>query len=152
LATGQPTELRLQAKITISDDGQTVIVGNIPPNITIDDAAVSIAKRAEQTADLSQPSPLHSATRLDVSSVRDESDARTPDGRIVCQPAIGVPPEQVRDQLTTVYGAYTTIYVALPRSLPATIRQWVKTNQAEDLDASLTALETAVRDQPDPRY
>lgn len=151
-AAGQPTELRLQAKISISDDGQTVIVENIPPNITTDDAAMSIAKRAEQTADLSQPSPLHTATRLDVSSVWDESNSRTPDGRIVCKPATGVPPEQVRDQLTTVYGVYTTIYVALPGSLPATIRQWVKTNQAADLAASLTALETAVRDQPNPRY
>jgi hypothetical protein len=102
-------------------------------------------------ADLSQPSPLHTATRLDVSSVWDESNARTPDGRIVCKPATGVLPEQVRDQLTTVYGVYTTIYVALPRSLPATIRQWVQTNQAEDLAASLTALETAIRDQPNPR-
>jgi DNA gyrase/topoisomerase IV subunit A len=151
-AAGQPTDLRLQAKITLSDDGQTVIVENIPPNITTDDAAMSIAKRAEQTSDLSQPSPLHTATRLDVSSVWDESNSRTPDGRIVCKPATGVPPEQVRDQLTTVYGVYTTIYVALPRSLPATIRQWVKTNQAEDLAASLTALETAIRDQPNPRY
>jgi hypothetical protein len=151
-AAGQPTELRLQAKITISDDGRAVIVENIPPNITTDDAAMSIAKRAEQTADPSQPPALHTATRLDVSSVRDESNSRTPDGRIVCTPAAGVPPEQVRDQLTGVYGAYTTIYVALPWSLPAAIRQWVRTNQAEDLAASLTALETAVRDQPDPRY
>jgi hypothetical protein len=150
-AAGQPTELRLQAKITISDD-RAVIVENIPPNITTDDAAMSIAKRAKQTADPSQPSALHTATRLDVRSVRDESNSRTPDGRIVCEPATGVPPEQVRDQLTGVYGAYTTIYVALPRSLPATIRQWVRTNQAEDLAASLTALETAIRDQPDPRY
>jgi len=145
-AAGLPTELRLQAKITISDDGQSVIVENIPPNITTDDAAMSVAKRAEQTSDLSQPSPLHTATRLDVSSVWDESNSRTPDGRIVCKPATGVPPEQVRDQLTTVYGVYTTIYVALPRSLSATIRQWVETNQAEDLAASLTALETAIRD------
>jgi hypothetical protein len=52
----------------------------------------------------------------------------------------------------TVYGVYTTIYVALPRSLPATIGQWVKTNQAQDLAASLTALETAIREQPNPRY
>lgn len=151
-AAGQPTELRLQAKITISDDGRAVIVENIPPNITTDDAAASIATRAEQTSDPSQPSALRTATRLGVRSVRDESNSRTPDGRIVCEPATGVPPEEVRDQLTGVYGVYTTIYVALPRSLPATIRQWVRTNQAEDLAASLTALETAIRDQPNPRY
>jgi DNA gyrase/topoisomerase IV subunit A len=151
-AGGLPTELRLQAQITISDDGQSVIVENIPPNITTDDTVMSIVKRANQTSDLSQPSPLHTATRLDVSDVRDEGNSGTPDGRIVCMPAAGVPPEQVRDQLTTVYGVYTTIYVALPRSLPAIIRHWVKTNQAEDLTASLAALETAIRDQPDPRY
>jgi DNA gyrase subunit A len=151
-AAGHPTELRLQAKITISDDRQAVIVENIPPNISTDDAALSIGKRAEQTADLSQPSPLHTATRLDLGWVKDESNSRIPDGRIVCKPATGVSPEQVRDQLSRVYGVYTTIYVALPRSLPATIRQWVKANQAEDLAASLTTLETAVRSQPSPRY
>jgi hypothetical protein len=109
-------------------------------------------ENAQQTSELSQPSPLYTATRLDVSSVWDESNSRTPDGRIVCKPATGVPPERVRDQLTTVYGVYTTIYVALPGSLSATIRQWVETHQAEDLAASLTALETAIRDQPNHRY
>jgi hypothetical protein len=54
-AAGHPTELRLQAKITISDDGQTVIVENIPPNISTDAAAASIAMRAEETSDLSRP-------------------------------------------------------------------------------------------------
>lgn len=151
-AAGHPTKLRLQAKITISADRQAVIVGNIPPNISTDDAVLSIARRAEQTADLSQPSPLHTATRLDVRSVADEATSHIPDGRIVCKPATGVPPEEVRDQLSRVYGVYTTMYVALPRSLPATIRQWVRSNQAEDLPASLTALETAIRNQPNPRY
>lgn len=152
LAAGHPTELRLQAKITISDDRQVVIVENIPPNISTDDAAMSIARRAEETSDLSRPAELRDAVRLDVRSVRDESNSHTPDGRIVCKPAIGTPPEQVRDQLTRVYGVYTMMYVALPRSLPATVRQWVRTNQAEDLPTSLTSLETAILSQPDPRY
>jgi hypothetical protein len=144
-----PTELRLQAKITISDDRQAVIVENIPPNISIGDAAMSIAKRAEQTSDPSQPSPLHTATRIDVRSVWDVSTSRTPDGRIVCKLATGVPPEEVLDQLTRVYGVYTTMYVARPRSLPDTIRRWVKTNEGEDLPASLTSLEAATqRAQP----
>lgn len=150
LAAGHPTELRLQAKITITDDRQALIVENIPPNISTDDAIASIDRRATQTSD--QPSELHTATRLDLRSVADEGNRQTPDGRIVCKPATGVPPEQVRDQLTRVYGVYTTMFVALPRSLPATIRQWVKTNQAEDLPTSLTSLETAIRNQPNPRY
>jgi DNA gyrase/topoisomerase IV subunit A len=150
LAAGHPTELRLQAKITITDDRQALIVENIPPNISTDDAIASIARRATQTSD--QPSELHTATRLDLRSVADEGNWHTPDGRIVCKPATGVPAEQVRDQLTRVYGVYTTMYVALPRSLPATVRHWVKTNQAEDLLTSLTSLETAIRNQSNPRY
>ena len=146
-AAGRPTELRLQAKITISDDRPAVIVENIPPNISTDDAAMSIAKRAQQTSDRSQPSPLHTATRLDVKDVRDEGTSRISDGRIVCKPAAGVSPEEVADQLTRVYGVYTTIYVALPRSLPATIRRWVKTNEGEDLPTSLTSLEAAILSQ-----
>jgi len=129
-----------------------VIVENIPPNITTDDAAASIAKRAEQTYDLSQPSALHTATRLGVRSVWDEANSHTPDGRIVCKPATGVPPEEVLDQLTRVYGVYTTMYVALPRSLPAIIRRWVKINEGEDLPTSLTSLETAILSEPNPRY
>jgi hypothetical protein len=152
LAAGHATELRLQAKITISDDRQTVVVENIPPNISTDDAAVSIAKRAEETFDLSRPPKLRDAIRLDVRSVSNENNPRTPDGRIVCKPSIGTPPEQVRDQLARVYGVYTMMYVALPRSLPATIRQWVEANQAEDLQTSLASLETAILSQPSPRY
>lgn len=152
LAAGRPTELRLQAKITISDDRRAVIVENIPPNISTDDAAISIASRVRETNDLSRPAELRDATRLDVRSIRDETTSRTPDGRIVCTPAAGTPPEQVSDQLTRVYGVYTMMYVALPRSLPATIRQWVEANQAEDLATSLTALESAVISQPSPRY
>lgn len=152
LAAGHPTELRLQAKITISDDRQTVIVENIPPNISTDDAAASIAMRAKETSDLSRPAELRDAVRLEIRSVRDESNLRTPDGRIVCTPATGTPPEQVRDQLTRVYGVHTTMYVALPRSLPDIIRQWVSTNQAEDLPTSLMSLESAILSQPSPRY
>ena len=152
LAAGQPTELRLQAKITISDDRQTVIVKNIPPNISTDDAAMSIANRAQETFDLSRPAALRDAVRLDVQSVWDESTSRIPDGRIACKPTTGTPPEQVCEQLTRVYGVYTMMYVALPRSLPDTIRQWVRTNKAEDLANSLAALESAVLSEPTPRY
>ncbi len=150
LAAGHPTELRLQAKITIADDREALVVENIPPNISTDDAMASISRRATQTSD--QPSELHTATRLDLSSVVDEVSRHAPDGRIVCTPVAGVSPEEVRDQLARVYGVYTTMYVALPQSLPATIRHWVATNQAEDLPTSLTALETAIRNQPNPRY
>jgi hypothetical protein len=151
-AAGQPTELRLQAKITISDDRQTVIVENIPPNISTHDAAKSITNRAQETADLSRPAALRDAVRLDVKSVWDESTSRIPDGRIACKLATGTPPEQVCEQLTRVYGVYTMMYVALPRPLPDTIRHWVKANQAEDLASSLTSLESAIRSQPSPRY
>jgi len=113
---------------------------------------MSIANRVRETADVNRPARLREATRLDVRAVNDETTSRLPDGRIVCKPATGTPPEVVRDQLTRVYGVYTIMYAALPRPLPDTIRRWVKANRAEDLPASLMALESAILREPTPRY
>jgi hypothetical protein len=54
------------------------------------------------------------------------TNATRSDGRTLCKTATGPPPELLRDQITRIYGAYTTMYLALPRPLAAMIRQWVK--------------------------
>lgn len=46
LAAGRRTELRLQARLSISDDRTKVVIENIPPNISTDDVAHIIASRA----------------------------------------------------------------------------------------------------------
>lgn len=46
-----------------------------------------------------------------------------------------------------VYGVYTTVSVALPRSLATIIRRWANAHGTEDLLTSRTALENAIRIQ-----
>jgi DNA gyrase/topoisomerase IV, subunit A len=148
LASGLRTELRLQAQVRISDDRSTVVIENIPPNISTDDTASIIASRAGASRWAGDHPGLHRITRLPLADLRDEtSDRSSPFGRIVCIPTPGTPPEQLRDILLDVTGVCTTMPVELPRPLPALIRNWVQTNDSEDLPASLAALEHAIPSQ-----
>jgi hypothetical protein len=129
LAAGRPTELRLQAQVSISNDRSTVVIENIPPNITTDDTASILASRARASRWASDHPGLHRITRLPLADLRDEtSDRASPFGRIVCIPTPGTPPEQLRDMLLDVTGVCTTMRVALPRPLPALIRHWAQAN------------------------
>ncbi len=149
LAAGEATELTLRARMTISDEGK-VVVENIPPNVTIDDVHLSITERRRIREWMPRYPQLRDATLLQIKDTVDCSTEREfPLGRLLCVPEAGTPPEVLRDQLADVYGVTTTVTAALPHSLPAMLREWVKQHAAEDLPASLTALETAIRDQPD---
>jgi DNA gyrase/topoisomerase IV, subunit A len=148
LAAGRRTELRLQAQVSISDDRRTVVIENIPPNISTDDTASIIASRASASRWASDHPGLHRITHLPLADLRDEtSDRSSPFGRIVCIPTPGTPPEQLRDMLLDVTGVYTTMPVALPRPLPALIRHWTQASANEDLLATLAALEHAIPSQ-----
>jgi hypothetical protein len=148
LAAGRRIELSLQAQVSISDDRRTVVIENIPPNVSIDDTASIIASRATARRWASDHPGLHRITHLPLADLRDEtSDRSSPFGRIVCIPTPGTPPEHLREMLLEVSGVCTTMPVALPRPLPALIRQWVQADAAEDLLASLAALEHAIPSQ-----
>ena len=145
LAAGRRTQLSLQAQVSISDDRRTVIIENIPPNISTDDTASIIASRASASRWANDHPGLHRIAHLPLADLRDEtSDRSRPFGRIVCIPTPGTPPEQLREMLLDVTGVRTTMPVALARPLPALIRHWVQTNASEDLLASLAVLEHAI--------
>jgi DNA gyrase/topoisomerase IV subunit A len=144
LAAGQATELRLEADVTISPDGHQVIVENIPFGSTTDDAAIGIANRAEVSRRAERHPDLAQATRLPLSDIRDVTDRDHPNGRFVCTPARGTSPEELRARLLDIYGVHTTVRAKLPCPLPAMIRTWAATYAAEDLAASLIALEMAL--------
>ncbi len=149
LAAGEETELTLRARMTISDDGK-VVVENIPPNVTIDEVHLSITERRRISEWMPRYPQLRDATLLQIKDKVDCSAEREfPLGRLICTPEEGAPPEVLRDQLADVYGITTTVSAALPLPLPAMLRIWVRQYAGEDLPASLTALETAIRDQPD---
>jgi hypothetical protein len=84
---------------------------------------------------------------LPLRDIRDQSSGRHGD-LIVCIPAGGTTAEQLPEQLKDVYGVHTTVPVALPRPLPAILRSWARAWPAEDLLASLAALQDAIRAQP----
>ena len=143
LAAGREVALRLEARVTIDDQGR-VVIENLPPNANPDRTAQHIAARAAPPGWVERYPGLHQHTRLPLQDIRDESSAARGTDRIVCVPRPGTSPADLRDLLLDMYGVFTTVEVALPRPLAATIRSWVRAHQGEDLLASLAALEEAV--------
>ena len=148
MAAGRPTTLRLEARVTVSDDHRRVLIQNFPPNANPDEVATTLASRARMRVWAAEHPGLYSRTHLPLGDIRDESSERHGD-LLVCVPSRGTTAGELREQLMNVYGVYTTVRVDLPRSLPAMLRSWVKAHADEDLLTSLAALETAVRNQPD---
>jgi DNA gyrase/topoisomerase IV subunit A len=144
LAAGRPTALRLQARVTVGDDG-SVVIENFPPNANPDETVQHIADRARPRDWAPRYPDLHRHAVLPLQDIRDESSTARDTDRIICVPRRGASPEQVREQLMDFYGVYTTVDVALPRPLPAMLKSWVRVHQGEDLLASLAALEDALR-------
>jgi DNA gyrase/topoisomerase IV subunit A len=148
LAAGRRTELRLQAQVSISDDRSKVVIENIPPNISTDDAAQIIANRARGRRWASEHSRLHHITQLPLANLADETTERTsPFGRFICTPKRDTSPQQLRDALLDVPGVYTTMPVALPQPLPTLIKHWVRAYAHEDLSGSLATLDQAIHGQ-----
>jgi hypothetical protein len=148
MAAGRPTTLRLEARVTVSDDHRRVLIQNFPPNANPDEVATTLASRASIRAWAAEHPGLYSRTHLPLGDIRDESSERHGD-LLVCVPSRGTTAGELREHLMNVYGVHTTVRVDLPRSLPAMLRSWVKAHADEDRLTSLAALETAVRNQPD---
>jgi DNA gyrase/topoisomerase IV subunit A len=142
LAAGRPTVLRLQARLTVGDDGH-VVIENLPPNANPDETVRSIADRARARDWAPRYPGLNRHALLPLQNVRDESSTARDIDRIVCVPESGASPEEVCDLLMDIYGVYTTVDVALPRPLAAMLRGWVRSYRSEDLLSSLAALEDA---------
>jgi DNA gyrase/topoisomerase IV subunit A len=162
LYAGELIELRLESRVTVSDEASlqestghrrrsdaparkraVLLIDRFPPYANPDEAAQSLAERAQQrTWDDDHPE-LRRATRLQLRDVMDLSSSR--DGiRIACVPAADADSEQLRDHVRDVYGVWVGVTVRLRRPLATTIRQWVARNRNEDVAGSLAALEQAV--------
>jgi hypothetical protein len=148
LAAGRPTVLRLQARVTVSDDHGSVLITNLPPNADPDDTMHSLASRPSVRERAQRYPGLHRHARLPLKDIRDESSHPRDAGLLVCIPEPGTPAEQLRDQLMDIYGVYTEVHAALPRPLATMIRERAEAYRSEDLLASLAALENAIRIRP----
>ncbi|MDX6393730.1 MAG: gyrase subunit [Streptosporangiaceae bacterium] len=150
LAAGRATVLRLQARVTVSDDHSSVMIENFPPNANPDETAQSIADRARARDWAPRYPGLHRHARLPLRDVRDQSSQARDTDLLICVPEYGTTPEQLRDQLLDVYGVYTTVSVALPRPLATMLRSWAEAYSTEDLLTSLAALEKAMHNGHPP--
>ena len=148
MAAGRPTILRLEARVTVSDDHHHVVIEDFPPNANPDEVMTTLAGRASMRAWAAEHPGLYGRTHLPLAELRDESSSRQGD-LLVCVPSPGATVEQLREQLMDVYGVYTTVRVDLPRPLPTMLRNWVRAHPAEGLLTGLVTLEEAVRNQPD---
>jgi hypothetical protein len=146
MAAGQPTTLRLEARVRVSDDQGSVLIENFPPNANPDESATTLANRASMRAWAAEHPGLYGRSHLPLWEIRDESSERHGD-LLICVPSRETTAGELREQLMNVYGVYTTVRVDLPRSLPAMLRNWVKAHADEDLLTSLAGLENAVRSQ-----
>ena len=144
LAAGRPTVLRLQARVTISEDRSSVMIENFPPNANPDETAQSIADRARAHDWAPRHPALHEYARLPLSDLRDLSSMAEDTDLLVCVPEPGTAPEHLLDQLLDVYGVYTTVPVGLPRPLATVLRRWAEAYRTRDLLSSLAALENAI--------
>jgi len=162
LHAGHLMELRLESRITITEQASVpgwsgprrrhdaparnrtvLLIDHFPPYANPDETAKSLAARSKQRSWDDNYPELRDATRLQLRDVMDLSTNR--DGiQIACIPAPDADPEQVRNQVSDIYGIWVGVTVRLRRPLARTIRQWVKRNSDEDILGSLTALEQAV--------
>jgi hypothetical protein len=140
VAAGRPPALWLQARVT-GDDHRIVVVENMPPNADRDDLILRLADQSDRT----QRRRGGRAGSLPLAEVVDSS--LDGNDQFICIPEPGTPPELLRDQLADFDGITTTLPAAFPRSLPAMVRSWARAYPGEDLLASLTSLEDAIRIQ-----
>jgi hypothetical protein len=146
LAAGRPVTLTLHARVTIGAGHASVLIESFPPNANPGQTARGLAALAGMRDWTGTHPDLHQHAPLPLNDIRDEStDARG--DLIVCVPESGTTPEQLRDQITDVYGVYTTVPVALPPPLSVMIRNWARAYATEDLLTSLAVLEDAIRTQ-----
>ena len=113
MAAGRPTVLRLEARVSVSDDHSSVLIENFPPNANPDETATA-SQPGQKCAVGGGPSRSLPAYSLAAQGHSRPVLEGTGHDLLVCVPARGTAPEQLREQLRDVYGVYTTVRVAFP--------------------------------------
>jgi hypothetical protein len=165
LADGRPVDLRLQARVTITDGAQlssqigqnvpgswltpgqlnptVLVIDNSPPSTGPSEVARAIASPARQPPWAPDHPELHTRTGLRVKNIADLSSHRG-GYLLACIPEPGADPDELLQQLAEIEGVTIRIPAALPRPLAKMIRDWTRAWPGEDLPASLIALEVAI--------
>jgi DNA gyrase/topoisomerase IV subunit A len=139
LVAGESVTLRLSARLRpLEGPKRGWVATRLPPGVgslEVSGYVAAAVQRRPWSADLPE---LDRRTRIPVSSIDDLSDSET---RLVFIASTGADPEQLRRQLSAVYGLTVEVRAQLPAPLPDTLRGWVTAHAADDITGSLSQLE-----------
>jgi hypothetical protein len=120
-----------------------LIIESLPARTSSFEVAAEIASRGERRHWHGAPAELVRRTALPVYDVDDQVNGT--DIRILLTLDPGSDPAAVRDQLATIPGMSAETACAFPAPLASLLRSWVDDHRSEDIAASLTRLEDAIR-------
>ena len=132
----------LQGEVGAETFPAHLVIESLPATTLASEVVQEIARRA---ASRPRPDPypgLGRRTILPIARVDDQSRGEV---RIVLTLRPGSDPAAVRDQLATIRGVSAETLCAFPAPLASLLRSWVNDHHSEDIAASLTELENAIR-------
>ena len=127
-ASGEPTELRLEARIESVDD--TILhISRLPPRSSPSDTGIAIERMARGS---------HASADFPIADVNDASQRG--ETLIVVRVLDGADTPAVVRNLTAVWGVHRTMKVKLGRPLPTLLRAWLADHGTNDLTGQLAPL------------
>jgi hypothetical protein len=120
-----------------------LIIESLPARTSSFEVAAEIASRGERRHWHCPPAESVRRTAVPVYDVDDQVNGT--DVRILLSLDPGSDPAAVRDQLATIPGMSAETACAFPAPLAGLLRSWVDDHRSEDVAASLTRLEDAIR-------
>jgi hypothetical protein len=120
-----------------------LIIESLPAQVGTSDAVRAIISRLQPRHWHGSHPELARRTALPVADIYDASSEY--DARIHLKLEAGSDPAAVRDQLLDVDGVGENATWAFPAPLASMLRSWARQHQGEDIAASLTRLEDAIR-------
>lgn len=145
---GQPTPARDEQYHAIEvRDGEPfpthLVIESLPARTVASEVAQAIAGRASLRSWPDSGSGPARRAALPIVHVDDQSAGA--EIRILLTLCPGSDPAAVRDRLATIRGISAEAPSAFPAPLASLLRSWVNDHRGEDIAASLTALEDAIR-------
>lgn len=143
-ASGQPTTLRLQARITAISQ-RDLVISNLPPDVNVGTIANSIQRSIDfPDRPPGRPSrPPGRGSPHPIAQVNDQSTTA-----LGTRLAITVRPDADLDTATSVlediYGIHRTITVNLGQPLPELLRGWIRIHGRDQLERRLARIEAAI--------
>lgn len=151
LMQGQPTEIREIGQVTLTGDPDIgrprfqahITIESLPAEVTVPYAIEAIVDRSNARQRRAYPD-LAERTGLPLADLTDDSRGSSVSIHLKLSP--GSDPAAVRERLREVDGITWSSTWQFPAPVTKLLRSWTKRHRDEDLAASLTQLEQAIRE------